>query len=333
MRVGIVGAGLQARRRGAVLLTFPETKLVVVSAVQLDHAAPLASRLGCEAAEGWESMVEREDLDALVVATPPHLHAPISIAAMRNGKHILCEKPLARTIGEAETMVATAKETGRVLKCGFNHRHHPAIQAARRWFEEGRIGDPIFIRARYGIGGRPGYEREWRANPEVVGGGQLMEQGIHVVDMARWFLGEFAQVTAFVETTFWNIKPLEDNAFALFRTATGTAASIHSSLTQWKNLFSFELCGRDGYIAMEGLGGGYGSEKVSLGKRDFVAPFTEEVVEFRGEDRSWHDEWQEFAAAVKERREPLGNAADGREAMRLVFAAYESARTGRTVDL
>jgi predicted dehydrogenase len=230
-------------------------------------------------------------------------------------------------------MVATAKETGRVLKCGFNHRHHPAIQAARRWFEEGRIGDPIFIRARYGIGGRPGYEREWRANPEVVGGGQLMEQGIHVVDMARWFLGEFAQVTAFVETTFWNIKPLEDNAFALFRTATGTAASIHSSLTQWKNLFSFELCGRDGYIAMEGLGGGYGSEKVSLGKRDFVAPFTEEVVEFRGEDRSWHDEWQEFAAAVKERREPLGNAADGREAMRLVFAAYESARTGRTVDL
>jgi predicted dehydrogenase len=252
---------------------------------------------------------------------------------MRNGKNVLCEKPLARTIGEAEAMVATARDTGRVLKCGFNHRHHPAIQQARRWFQEGRIGDPIFIRARYGIGGRPGYEREWRGNPEVVSGGQLMEQGIHVVDLARWFLGEFAQVTAFVETAFWNIKPLEDNAFALFRTATGTAASIHSSLTQWKNLFSFELYGRDGYIAMEGLGGGYGTEKVSLGKRDFVAPFTEEVVEFRGEDRSWHDEWQEFATAVKEQREPLGTAVDGLEAMRLVFAAYESARAGRAVDL
>src|SRR5713101_498181 len=223
MRVGIVGAGLQARRRGPVLLTFPETTLVVVSAVQADHAAPLASKLGCEAAEGWESMVERDDLDALIVATPPHLHAPISVAAMRNGKHVLCEKPLARTIGEAETMVATARETGRVLKCGFNHRHHPAIQLARRWFEEGRIGDPIFIRARYGIGGRPGYEREWRANPEVVGGGQLMEQGIHVVDLARWFLGEFAHVAAFVDTGFWKIKPLEDNAFALLRTAAGTA--------------------------------------------------------------------------------------------------------------
>jgi predicted dehydrogenase len=316
-----------------VLLTFPETTLVVVSAVQLGHAAPLASRLGCEAAEGWESMVRRDDLDALIVATPPHLHAPISVAAMRNGKHVLCEKPLARTIGEAEAMVGTARETGRVLKCGFNHRHHPAVQQARRWFDEGRIGDPVFIRARYGIGGRPGYEREWRANPEVVSGGQLMEQGIHVIDLARWFLGEFAQVTAFVETAFWNIKPLEDNAFALFRTATGTTASIHSSLTQWKNLFSFELYGRDGYITVEGLGGGYGTEKVSLGKCDFAAPFTEEVVDFRGEDRSWHDEWQEFAAAVKERREPLGNAVDGQEAMRLVFAAYESAKAGRAVDL
>jgi predicted dehydrogenase len=333
MRVGIVGAGLQAHRRGSVLLNFPETKLVVVSAVQKDHAAPLASRLRCEAAEGWESVVERDDLDALIVATPPHLHAPVSIAAMRNGKHVLCEKPLARTIEEAEVMVATARETGRVLKCGFNHRHHPAVQQARRWFEEGRTGDPIFIRARYGIGGRPGYEREWRANPEVVSGGQLMEQGIHVVDLARWFLGEFAQVIAFVETAFWNIKPLEDNAFAIFRTATGATASVHSSLTQWKNLFSFELYGRDGYIATKGLGGSYGTEKASIGKRDFAAPFTEEVVEFRGEDRSWHDEWQEFAAAVKERREPLGTAVDGLEAMRLVFAAYESARAGRAVDL
>ena len=333
MRVGIVGAGLQARRRGSVLAKFHETALIVVSAVQRDHAAPLAAGLGCEAAEGWESVVGRDDLDALIVATPPHLHAQISIAAMKSGKHVLCEKPLARTLAEAREMVATAKETGRVLKCGLNHRHHPAIQQARRWFEEGRIGDPMFVRARYGIGGRPGYEREWRANPEVVSGGQLMEQGIHVVDLARWFLGEFSQVTAFVETNFWNIQPLEDNAFALYRTATGTAASIHSSLTQWKNLFSFELSGRDGYITVEGLGGGYGTEKVALGKRDFTEPFTEEAVEFRGEDRSWHDEWQEFVTAVNEGREPLGNAADGQEAMRLVFAAYDSAKVGRMVEL
>lgn len=328
-----MGAGLQARRRGPVLLQSPETELVVVSAAHLESARHLAARLGCDAAEGWEPVVARDDLDAVIVATPPHLHAAISLAALRNGLHVLCEKPLARTLEEAKAMVAEAEATGRVLKCGFNHRHHPAVQQARKWFEGGRIGEPVFVRARYGIGGRPGYEQEWRADPDIVSGGQLMEQGIHAVDLARWFLGEFSQVTAFVETRFWNMGPLEDNAFALYRTPAGAIASVHASLTQWKNLFSFEVYGNDGYVAVEGLGGGYGTEKAIFGKRDFTAPFSEDVVEFRGEDRSWHEEWQEFVLAIAERRDPSGNAVDGLEAVRLVFGAYESARTGRTVDL
>ncbi len=333
MRVGIVGAGLQGRRRGSVFLQFPKAELVVVSAAHLNQARHLADRFGCAAAEGWESVVDRDDLDAIIVATPPHLHAPISITALNRGMHVLCEKPLARTLEEARRMVAEAQRAGCVLKCGFNHRHHPAVQQARKWFDEGRIGEPVFIRARYGIGGRPGYEQEWRADPEVVGGGQLMEQGIHTVDLARWFLGPFSQVTAFVETRFWNIGPLEDNAFALYRTSGGTIASIHSSLTQWKNLFSLEIYGKCGYIAVEGLGGGYGTERAVFGKRDFLAPFSAETVEFRGEDRSWHEEWKEFVSAVDERREPLGTALDGLEAMRLVFAAYESAQTCHTISL
>ncbi len=328
MRVVIVGAGLQARRRGPVLAKLADTELVVVSGAHLKLAEPLAARLGCEAAEGWEPVVARDDLDAVIVATPPHLHAQISIAALKRGMHVLCEKPLARTLDEAQAMVAVAGESGRVLKCGFNHRHHPAVQQARRWFEAGRIGEPIFLRARYGIGGRPGYEREWRANPTVVSGGQLMEQGIHAIDLARWFVGEFSQVAAFAETRFWKIAPLEDNAFMLLRTPTGVVASLHSSLTQWRNLFSFELSGKDGYITVDGLGGGYGIEQAIFGKRDFDAPFAEEIIEFRGEDRSWHDEWMEFVAAIQEKREPLGSAKDGLEAMRLVFAAYESATNG-----
>ena len=160
-----------------------------------------------------------------------------------------------------------------------------------------------------------------------------MEQGIHAVDLARWFLGEFAQVTAFVETAFWPIQPLEDNAFVLYRTAGGAVASIHSSLTQWKNVFSFDLSGRDGYVAVEGLGGSYGTERAVLGRRDFRAPFREEVVEFRGEDRSWWAEWEEFSAAVREGCPPLGDGCDGLAAMRLVRAAYEAARQGKVVDL
>lgn len=333
MRVGIIGAGLQARRRGPLLKQFPNTELVVVSAAHLKEAKQLAGELGCEAAEGWKPVVSRDDLDAVIVATPPHLHAEISIAALRNGLHVLCEKPLARTLDEAKAMMVEAETARRVLKCGFNHRHHPGIQQAHKWFEEGRIGEPTFIRARYGIGGRPGYEHEWRADPEVVSGGQLMEQGIHAIDLARWFLGEFSEVAAFAQTQFWKMAPLEDNAFALYRTRGGAVASVHSSLTQWKNVFSFELYGSEGYIAAEGLGGGYGTEKAVFGKRDFAAPFTEEVVEFRGEDRSWHNEWQEFASAITDQRQPIGNGLDGLESMRLVFAAYESAKTGRVVTL
>ncbi|MDP2948664.1 MAG: Gfo/Idh/MocA family oxidoreductase [Chloroflexota bacterium] len=333
MRVGIIGAGLQGRRRAPVLAEFPNTELVVVSAATLESAKRLADRMRCEAAQGWEPVVERQDLDAVIVCTPPHLHARISIAAMRSGKHVLCEKPLTKMVEEAEELVRVARETGQTLKCGFNHRHHPGFQQIRKWFDAGRIGEPIFVRCRYGIGGRLGYEKEWRANPEIVGGGQLMEQGIHAVDLARWFLGGFSQVTAFVETRFWGVEPLEDNAFALYRTAGGAVASIHSSLTQWKNLFSFELYGRDGYVAVEGLGGGYGTERAIFGRRDFTAPFGEEVVEFRGEDRSWREEWKEFVAAVSERREPLGSGQDGLEALRLVYAAYEAARKRHTIDL
>jgi predicted dehydrogenase len=333
MRVGIVGAGLQGQRRAPVLRDFPDTQLVVISAAHLESAKRLADSMGCEAAVGWEPVVERDDVDVVLVCTPPHLHAVISVAAIRRGKHVLCEKPLARTLEEAQGMVAAARECGVTLKCGFNHRHHPGIQQARQWFASGVIGQPIFIRCRYGIGGRPGYEKEWRADPQIVAGGQLMEQGIHAVDLCRWFLGDFAQVVCLVGTHFWKMQPLEDNAFVLFRTPGGAVASIHSSLTQWKNVFSFELFGRDGYIAVEGLGGSYGTERAVLGRRDFTAPFGEEVIEFRGDDRSWLEEWKEFVAAVREGREPLGGGQDGLETLRLVYAAYEAAQKRCVVAL
>jgi predicted dehydrogenase len=333
MRVGLIGAGLQGGRRAPVLKQFPGTELVIVAAEHLEMAEQLAATIGCRATGNWREVVDKDGVDAVMVCTPPHLHARMSIAAMKNGKHVLCEKPLTRTIPEAEEMLKIARENRVVLKCGFNHRHHPGIQKAREWFTQGAIGELDFIRCRYGIGGRPGYEKEWRADPAKVSGGQLMEQGIHAIDLFRWFLGDFTEVTGFVSTRYWKIAPLEDNGFALFRTAGGQIASLHSSLTQWINIFSFELYGHDGYILVEGLGGGYGTEKVTLGRRAFYEPFKEEITEFRGGDRSWYEEWKEFAAAIKENREPLGNGYDGLEALRLASAVYESAATGRAVSL
>lgn len=333
LRVGLIGAGLQGKRRAPVLKQFLGTELVIVAAAHQETARQLADSVGCEATNHWEEVVEREDIDAILVCTPPHLHAPMCIAAMNRGKHVLCEKPLARTFDEAREILRVAEGNGVKLKCGFNHRHHPGIQKAREWFDEGIIGELNFIRCRYGICGRPGYEKEWRANPEIAGGGHLMEQGIHAIDLFRWFLGEFTEVVGFTATRFWDMAPLEDNAFALFHTPKGQVASLHSSLTQWKNLFSFELFGQDGYIVVEGLGGAYGTEKITLGKRALIGPFKDETTEFRGGDQSWHEEWKEFVSAIEENREPLGSGYDGLEALRLVYAVYESATNGRVVKL
>jgi len=330
VKVGLIGAGLQARRRARAL---NGAELAIIAAANLDEAKLLADEMGCEATANWEEVVKRKDVEVVIVCTPPHLHAPMSIAALRSGKHVLCEKPLARVPEEAEEIVSVARETKMKLKCGFNLRHHRGIRQAREWMDQGTIGELGFIRCRYGICGRPGYEKDWRADRETAGGGQLMDQGMHILDLSRWFMGEFREAFGFLCTQFWDIAPLEDNAFALLRTEKGQIASLHASWTQWKNLFSFELFGQDGYIIVEGLGGSYGTERATLGKRAFLEPFREEFIEFRGEDLSLSEEWRELVAAIDEDREPPGNGYDGLQALKLACAVYESAEKGAVVKL
>ena len=160
-----------------------------------------------------------------------------------------------------------------------------------------------------------------------------MEHGIHCIDLFRWFIGEFNEVAAFVETEYWKIRPLEDNAFVLFRSPAGTVASLHSSLTQWKNLFSFEVFGDEGYATIDGLGGAYGTECLTTGRVEFDKPFQSETTEFRGADISWAAEWMEFRSAVAEKRNPIGDGRDGVQAMRLALAAYEASNKRSIVKL
>lgn len=333
MRVAIIGAGLQCGRRAPVIKESRGDQLVAIASLHLDHARNMADRFGCEASADWHQVVAREDIDVVVVCTPPHVHAEIGIAAMRHGKHVLCEKPLTRTLVESEAMLDAAKEAGRTLKCGFNHRHHPAIWDARLLVDKGEIGNPLFARCRYGICGRPGYETEWRANPDEAAGGQFIEQGTHAIDLFRWFLGEIGEVTCMTGTQYFKEQTLDDNGLAVFRTRQGALASLHASLTQWKNQFSFEVFGSDGYVAVEGLGASYGTEKLVFGKRDFSAPFNDHVTEYRGGDISWRAEWKEFVDAIKEGRPPLGNGDDGLAAMRIALAAYEAEKQRRVIRI
>jgi predicted dehydrogenase len=333
MRVAIIGAGLQCRRRAPVLVESKTDTLVTIASKEIVHAEAMARQFGCAVDISWRDAVHRPDVDAVIIATPPHLHAEIAIATMRAGKHVLCEKPLSRTVAEAQEMLRVSRETNRVLKCGFNHRHHPAVWEARKRLAAGDFGRPMFARCRYGICGRPGFEKEWRANPAQAAGGHFLEQGTHAIDLIRWFMGEIAEVACMTATHYFKEQSLDDDGFALFRTTTGATAAMHTSLVQWQNLFSFEITGDEGYARVEGLGSTYGTEILFLGKRDFTAPFQDQVIQYRGGDISWRDEWREFVAAIKEKRQPVGNGIDGLVALKIALTAYEAERQKRVLAI
>ena len=329
-RVGIVGAGRMGRRRAATAHAHPASAVALIYDEHAPAATELAAECGAAVAASREELVAA-DLDIAIVATTHDALAPISTAALLAGKHVLCEKPLGRNPQEARQAVAAAERSGRVLKVGYNHRYHPAIQKLHEVCTTGEIGPLLSIRARYGHGGRPGYDREWRTNPEKAGGGELLDQGAHLIDLAKWLLGDFAEVTGYAETHFWD-SSVEDNAYGLFRTATGQIASLHASWTQWKNLFSFEVFGRDGYVCAEGLGGGYGPECAVVGRRNPQGGTPDiKRFDYPGEDRSWELEWADFLRGLAGEGTPHSLGREALETIEWIYRFYRAAAEGRSV--
>ncbi|MGA2030574.1 MAG: Gfo/Idh/MocA family oxidoreductase, partial [Verrucomicrobiota bacterium] len=316
--MGIIGAGRIGARRAEVLSRAAGARLVAVADVNAGRAEILARAHGSRAYAEPEAVFGARDVQAVIVATPHQWLAPVTKAALEAGKHVLCEKPLARTPEEAAGLVAAATQSKRALKTGFNHRYHPAIAEAHRLAREGRIGRLLVMRCRYGHGGRAGYEHEWRADRNS-GGGELLDQGVHALDLFRWFGGEFTEVSAMISSAYWPID-VEDNAFCVLRSPEGVVASLHASWTQWRNLFSFEVFGDRGYLEIEGLGGSYGPERLVIGERRTSGAPLEQKIEFLGEDTSWAAEWAEFSSAIREARAPVSSGWDGWQALRLAAA-------------
>ena len=326
VRVGLIGAGLMGSRRAASIAASKRSQLLAGADLVEDKAAKLARQYGAAHTTAWRGVVDDPHVDAVVVATVNRELAPITIAALKNGKHVLCEKPPGRNGTEAASMAEAARQSRRTLKIGFTLRFHPALRRAKSACEANEIGPIFFLRAVYGHGGRPGYSREWRGNPELAGGGELLDQGVHLLDLTRWFLGDGSPVAALTTRWYWDISPLEDNAFILVRTSRDQVASLHTSWTQWRNRFSFEVYGRDGYLSVDGLGGSYGTETLTIGRRqtDSAVPI-EERFAFEGADPSWQGDWDDFLDAVELGRRPAVDGEDGAAVMRMVDAVYEAA--------
>jgi len=332
--VAVVGCGQIGARRAETAAQHPRSELRLAVDTNAEAAGALAARYGARASSDWREALQDDSIGIVAAATPNAFLREIAIGALESGKHVLIEKPMGRNAADAAAIAAAAQRSGKTLKVGFNHRYQPALMKARELFAAGAIGALINIRDRYGHGGRPGYEREWRANAQLAGGGELIDQGVHLIDLIGWFAGLPKEVFAYTQTAVWPIAPLEDNAFALLRYDGGALASFHASWTQWKNLFSFEIFGTEGFLSVDGLGGSYGPERLTLGKRDPRGGALDiEEFTFEGPDRSWELEWQNFIGAIVDRKPYWGTPADGVAAMNVLLALYASIESGKPVTL
>jgi predicted dehydrogenase len=325
MRVAIIGCGLIGQKRAKAI--FPTGQIIICADTLRERAESLARTISdAQATTDWETAVRRVDVDLAIVSATHDVLAKITLAGVEAGKHVLVEKPAGLRADELDPVIAMAQKKGVLVKVGFNHRYHPAILKAKEIVDSGSMGPLLFIRGRYGHGGRVGYEREWRANPTISGGGELIDQGIHLIDLSRWFLGDFMEVQGTALTYFWDMR-VDDNAFLLLKTATHQIAWLHASWTEWKNLFSFEIFGKTGKLHIEGLGGSYGTERLSWYKMlSEMGPPETTIWEYPFPDDSFRREWEDFLLAIEQKRVPSGNLYDARAALKIVEQVYRGSQ-------
>jgi predicted dehydrogenase len=323
LNFALVGCGLVGRKRAAALAG--EAALLHACDVDPKSAAAVAElAAGCRPTTDYAAVIADRRVDAVIVATVNDALAPLALAAIQAGKHVLLEKPGALNAGQLRRLRAAAESAHVRVRLGYNHRFHPALRKARELVEAGALGPLMMLRARYGHGGRRGYDREWRADPKRAGGGELIDQGVHLIDLAAWFLGDFARVDGHAATLFWDMA-VDDNAFVSLRTAVGQTAWLHVSCTEWKNLFSLELYGRNAKLAIDGLGGSYGPEKLTLYEmRPEMGPPNATTFDFPAGDDSWALELKAFAEDIRLGREPAPGLREGLRTLEIVEEIYRA---------
>ncbi len=320
LRFAVIGCGLigQKRAKGAA----GQATITVCCDLDPIRAQALAKPHGATVSLDWKSAVCSKEVDAVFVCTTHNLLAPIAAAAAAHGKHVLIEKPGACRASELDGVKEAAAASGALVRIGFNHRYHRSFRKAWEIYQSGVLSDLVFIRARYGHGGRIGYDKEWRAVPELSGGGEALDQGMHLIDLARWFLGDLKYVAGRAATYFWN-APVEDNAFFFLETEAMQVAFLHASWTEWKNLFSFEICGRMGKLEISGLGGSYGTERLAHYQMlPEMGPPPTTLYEYPMADNSWQMEIADFIEDIKLGRDPQPGISDAQAALRLVEELY-----------
>ncbi len=326
LRAAIVGYGYMGEIRRRNVESHPDLVLAGICDPKL--TAPTVD--GARVFADYQSLVG-SGVDVVFVCTPNNLTPEVTVYALEQGKHVFCEKPPGRTLADiVRIRAAEVSAAGRKLIFGFNHRHHPGITDAKAIVDSGSLGGVLTLRGVYGKSGGDGYERSWRNNPSVGGGGILLDQGIHMLDLFRFFCGDFDEVTGMAVTSHWDV-PVEDNAVVLLRNRKGQMAQLHSTATAWKHIFRLEIGLESGYLAINGLlskTGSYGRETLLIGRRPqrgetAAVGNPREELSYYDRDPSWDLEVNHFVECVRENRPvSLGTSLDALRVMEIVDRVY-----------
>jgi predicted dehydrogenase len=325
LKVGIAGYGVVGKRRRGVIDPLAAFETVAVCDRTLDGEGVLKD--GVRTFDHYERLL-KEDLDVLFVCLSNDLNADATIAGLEKGLHVFCEKPPGRDVADIVRVVnCEKKHLGLKLKYGFNHRYHDSVRDALEILHSHELGEVINLRAVYGKSQLITFDQtSWRTQRKLAGGGVLLDQGIHMVDLLRLFAGEFEQVHSFVSNSVWN-HDVEDNAYALMRTADGKVAMLHSSASQWRHRFSLEITLTKGALTLAGILSGsksYGDETLTIARTagsDMGDP--KEEKRSYDNDPSWADEVAEFAESIRtDTAIENGSSEDALNTMRLVYRIY-----------
>lgn len=320
MNIAIIGAGLIGRKRADAL---PKgVKLTTVCDIDSKRAEDFARDYKCEYETDWIKLVKDPRIDALIISTINKFLSPIAREAILQGKHVLIEKPGARNVTELNK-ITKAFRGKTVIMFGYNHRFHPSIIMAKKIIDSKKYGEVLFIRAKYGHGGRIGYEKEWRFDKDLSGGGELLDQGTHLIDLVNYFCGPMNDVIGYVDNFYWNTK-LEDTAFFILKNKK-QMAELSVSCVEWKNIFQIEIILKTAKIHIDGLGRSYGREKLTLYKMkpEMGPPKIQEFL-FDENDDSWQKETKVFVDRIKKRLYEKQSLNDALYTLTIIKKLYSS---------
>jgi 1,5-anhydro-D-fructose reductase (1,5-anhydro-D-mannitol-forming) len=324
MRFGIIGYGKMGKIRHEVIegLSGHDVAKVYDPFVR-DFPA------GLTVVNDHAEILNDKEIDAVFICSPNHLVSKYVTESLDSGKHVFSEKPPGINAQQVMRMIEAEKRNpGLKLMFGFNHRHHESVIRAKEVIDSGRHGKLLWLRGRYGKSVPSDFDDNWRSKREFAGGGIFLDQGIHMLDLFLFMCGDFQEVKAFVSNLYWH-SDIEDNVFAIFRNKEGQVASLHSTMTQWRHLFSLEMFLERGYIVINGLltsSGSYGEEQLTIAENRTVAPAatwsSEEKIVYKI-NSSWETEVKMWLDAIEnDKKVPMGNTDDALKLMKIVEKVY-----------